>query len=159
MITANSGSFSLNWGLFGLGVASKHNTVSPPLHLVFCASATYTNALNEFWNMVKIILQRFKVILSKNMRPFCYSACCKNAGLQFCLNKNVCIKFVCCKNAYLICSSMEHGRRRLYTVFTIQFMNQFHTFCISTFKLHPLAIFLPYWSHLNLFIFMKICNL
>ena len=37
-------------------------------------------------------------------------------------------------------------------------MNQFHTFCISTFKLHPLAKILPHWSQLNLFIFMKICN-
>ena len=39
--------------------------------------------------------------------PFWYSTCCKNAGLQFCQNKkvwskNVCIKFACCKNAYLI---------------------------------------------------------
>ena len=51
--------------------------------------------------------QKWIVRRSWEIRPFCYSACCKNARLQFCLNKNVwsknaCIKFVCCKNAYLI---------------------------------------------------------
>ena len=56
MITANSGSFSRNWGLFGLGVASKHNTVSPRLRLVFHASATSTNALYEFRNKIIIAL-------------------------------------------------------------------------------------------------------
>ena len=82
------------------------------IHLGACEKNGGRHESPLIWRIYNIYIQAkaaskyiIKTCLQK--RPFCYSACCKNAGLQFCLNKNVwsknaCIKIFCFKNANLI---------------------------------------------------------